>query len=82
MKTEPRSRSHWTRSLRFRLTLWYTGVLAALLLLASALLYGGVSHTLQAETDSFLASHARSIAAADPVEADDLVEAITEKPGT
>ena len=82
MKNEPRSRSYWTRSLRFRLTLWYTGVLAALLLLASALLYEGVSHTLQAETDAFLASQARSIAAADPIEADDLVEAITQKPGT
>ena len=82
MKIEPQNRSHWTRSLRFRLTLWYTGVLAALLLLASALLYGGVSHTLRAETDAFLASHARSIAAADPAEADDLVEAISEKPGS
>ena len=82
MKTEPlKTKSRWTRSLRFRLTLWYTGVLGALLVLASGLLYGGVSHGLQAETDAFLASKARSIAAADPAEADDLVEAITEKPG-
>jgi signal transduction histidine kinase len=82
MMTETRNRSHWTRSLRFRLTLWYTGVLAALLLLASVLLYSGVSHTLKAETDAFLTSQARSIAAADPAEADDLAEAITEKPGS
>jgi len=82
MNTDTSGKSHWTRSLRFRLTLWYTGVLAALLLLASALLYGGVSHTLRAETDAFLTSEARSIAASDPTEADDLVEAIAEKPGT
>ena len=82
MTTDTKNKSHWTRSLRFRLTLWYTGVLAALLLLASALLYEGVSHTLRAETEAFLTSVAQSIAASDSTEADDLVEAIAEKPGT
>lgn len=78
--------NRWARSLRFRLTLWYTGVLATILLLAAGLLYAGAQRALQTETDAFLASEAHRIAVAaagapaDPPEAGDLAEAVGASP--
>ena len=53
----------WSRSLRFRLTAWYTGVLAVILAGAAGLVYLGARHALCAETDGFLAGQAHRIAA-------------------
>jgi len=75
-----KSKSRWASSLRFRLTLWYTGVLGALLLLASGLLYAGAMYALRTETDAFLVSEAHQFAA-DSSEADDLEEAISGQRG-
>ncbi len=72
----------WTRSLRFRLTVWYSGVLALALIPAALLLYLGASHALRAETDGFLLVEAHRLSAAvrgqpdDPPEASDLAEAV------
>ena len=68
--TPTASRHGWLRSLRFRLTLWFSGVLALILVGASFVVFAGAQHTLQAETDGFLESEAHRIAAA-----------ITEAPG-
>lgn len=51
----------WTRSLRFRLTAWFTAVLALLLLLLAVLLVLGARHILRVETDAFLVSEARHV---------------------
>ena len=64
------SRLGWLRSLRFRLTLWFSGVLALILVGAAFVVFAGAQHTLQAETDGFLESEAHRIAAS-----------ITEAPG-
>ena len=50
------------RSLRFRLTAWYVGILAVLLFGASLLLYAGIRSTLVGQTDAFLAAEARRLA--------------------
>ena len=54
----------WTRSLRFRLTAWFTAALALLLLLLAVLLVVGARHILRVETDAFLASEARHVLSA------------------
>jgi signal transduction histidine kinase len=59
------SRPAWTRSLRFHLTLWYTGVLALLLTTAGVLFYEGTQQALRAEADGFLASEAHRIVSID-----------------
>ena len=70
-------------SLRLRLTLWYTGVLAVILAGAALLVYAGAHHALGVETDGFLASEAHRIAAVaagrpgDPADAGDIAEAVT-----
>ena len=51
----------WTRSLRFRLTAWFTAALALLLLLLAVLLVLGARHILRVETDAFLASEVRHV---------------------
>ena len=85
MASEPAAdgiRWRWPRSLRFRLTLWYTGVLAVILLCAALLVYVGARRALQDETDGFLVSEAHRVidAAAgrpgDPADSADLLEAI------
>jgi len=76
----------WNRSLRFRLTLWYTGILAVLLLLGAWLLYTGAQRALLAETDAFLMREARRITAlaagspSDVPDVSDLAEAIASRP--
>lgn len=73
----------WTRSLRFRLTVWYSGVLALVLIPAALLVYFGAVHALSAETDGFLTVEARHLSGAvrgqpnDPPEAADLAEAVS-----
>lgn len=75
-------RPAWTRSLRFRLTIWYSGALALVLLAAALLVYFGASHALSAETDGFLTLEARRLSGVvrgqpnDPPEASDLAEAV------
>ena len=70
-------------SLRLRLTLWYTGVLAVILAGAALLVYAGARHALRVETDGFLASEAHRIAVVaaggpgDPAEPGDIAEAVT-----
>lgn len=54
----------WTRSLRFRLTAWFTAVLALLLLLLAVFLVLGARHILRVETDAFLVSEARHVLSA------------------
>lgn len=72
----------WTRSLRFRLTLWYSGGLALALIAAALFVYLGARHVLGAETDMFLAANARRVLDAvrgqpgDAPDAADLAEAV------
>ncbi len=72
----------WARSLRFRLTVWYSGALALVLIPAALLLYLGAGHALSAETDGFLTVEAHRLSAAvrgqphDPPEAADLAQAV------
>jgi signal transduction histidine kinase len=49
------------RRIRLRLTLWYTGVLAAALLILGIALYLGVSHALLAPVDDYLHSQAQGL---------------------
>jgi signal transduction histidine kinase len=49
-------------SLRLRLTLWYTGILAAALVLVSAAVYFTLSFTLNQQTNQFLNARARQYA--------------------
>ncbi len=78
----------WTRSLRFRLTVWYSGALALVLISAALLVYLGAGHALSAETDGFLMQEARRLSTTmrgqpnDPTEAADLVEAVETSAGT
>ena len=51
----------WLHSLRFQLMLWYTGVLALLLVVAGILFYTGIQSALRTEADGFLASEAHRI---------------------
>src|SRR5438034_4993922 len=51
-------------SLRLRLTLWYTAVLAAALLLVSVIVYFTMSFTLNQQTNQFLAARAQQYAVA------------------
>jgi len=75
-----RSRFAWTRSLRFRLTLGYTGGLACVLFTAALVLYFLALRGIQTETDSFLSIEAHRLAAVasqpdrDP---DDITEALS-----
>ncbi|HLH72793.1 MAG TPA: sensor histidine kinase N-terminal domain-containing protein, partial [Chloroflexota bacterium] len=50
-------------SVRLRLTLWYAGLTALALILSSLALYVVLQQALTAETDSFLESKARDLAA-------------------
>ncbi|HUX86672.1 MAG TPA: ATP-binding protein [Chloroflexota bacterium] len=50
-------------SVRLRLTLWYAGLTVLALVLSSLVLYVVLEQTLTAETDNFLASKARDLAA-------------------
>jgi len=51
-------------SLRLRLTLWYTGILAAALLLVSVIVYFTMSYTLNQQANQFLAARAQQYAVA------------------
>jgi two-component system OmpR family sensor kinase len=51
-------------SLRLRLTLWYTGILAAVLILLSLILYFTMSYSLNQQTNQFLAARAQQYALA------------------
>lgn len=72
----------WVRSLRFRLTAWYVGVLAVLLFGTSLLLYAGIRSTLVGQTDAFLATEAQRLASVGaeqpgaPPDKDDLAEMV------
>ena len=87
MATEPRSPGRWSRSLRLRLTLWYTVILAVILAGAALLVYLGARQALRVETDDFLASEAHRILAVaagtpdDPADPGDLAEAVTASAG-
>ena len=50
-----------TRSIRFRLTIWYAGLLVGLLLLFGALVYGGLSHYLKRTLSDSLTAQANQI---------------------
>ncbi|BDI30373.1 two-component sensor histidine kinase [Capsulimonas corticalis] len=50
------------RSLRFRLTLWYGGALAAILCAGALCVYVGAKHALLSETDAFLTLEAQRTA--------------------
>ena len=50
------------RSIRTRLTLWYTSLLAVIFLIVGAIAYNSVSYTLHKETDSALKSVAIALA--------------------
>ncbi len=52
---------HWTKSLRFQLTLWSLATTAAILLIASALCYSLVRSALQRETDQALRGTAAAL---------------------
>lgn len=65
----------WTRSLRFRLTAWFTGTLALLLLLLATLLFLGAQHTLRGETDAFLMSEAQHITSLDAGDSEEATDA-------
>ena len=54
----------WLRSLRFRLTLWYIGILGCLLLLGACLLYAVAERALLTETDAFIYNEGRHLSAA------------------
>lgn len=70
-------------SLRFRLTAWYTGVLAIILIVASMLVLFGARRTLLDQTDSFLLHEAHRIAANtisqkdNPPDPEDILDALT-----
>src|SRR5262245_62324561 len=49
------------RSIRFRLTVWYTGLLAALLLLFGSFIYIGLRHYLNQSLNESLSRQARQI---------------------
>jgi len=70
----------WARSLRFRLTAWFTAALALLLLSLAVLLVVGARHILRVETDTFLASEARHVFSAgdagDALDMGDVQEAV------
>ncbi|MGI4792453.1 MAG: sensor histidine kinase [Janthinobacterium lividum] len=55
----------WVHSLRFRLTAWFTGVLALLLLLLAGLLLFEAWQTLRVETDAFLTREAQHVTSLD-----------------
>ena len=50
-----------TRSIRFRLTVWYAGLLAGLLVLFGALVYAGLSHYLRRTLSDSLTGQANQI---------------------
>src|SRR6185436_8559205 len=50
-----------TRSIRFRLTVWYAGLLAGLLVLFGALVYVGLSHYLKRTLSDSLTGQANQI---------------------
>ena len=54
-------RPAWARSVRFQLTFWYVTTLAAILLLAAVLLFGGLRQAMLRETDQTLATEAAQI---------------------
>jgi len=66
-QSEPPYRA-WMRSLRFRLTAWFTAALALLFLLLALLLVVGAHHILRVETDTFLVSEARHVLGAGDAE--------------
>jgi len=73
------SRFAWTRSLRFRLTLGYTGGLACVLFGAALVLYFLALRGVQTETDSFLSIEAHrlaSVASQPDRDPDDITEAL------
>jgi len=59
--TAHRSLPLWTRSMRFRITAAYVGVLALLLVGADLLFYEAVRYTLLAQTDAFLTAEVRRV---------------------
>ncbi len=67
MASRPKRRSQFrrlTHSLRFQLTLWYTGILALILTGAAVLVFAGMWQTLRNRTDGFLAGESGEIATA------------------
>ena len=53
----------WRPTLRLRLTVWFSGVLALILAGVSFAVFAGVQHILLTETDEFLESEAQTLAA-------------------
>jgi signal transduction histidine kinase len=73
------NRSAWTHSIRFRLTAWFTGALAIILVAMCLSIYLAARHALRVETDAFLRGEAQYLAAASASEAsekDSLAELI------
>lgn len=72
------TKAAWTRSLRARLTLWYTGALACILVAAALGGHAAARRALLAETDNFLRAEAGRIAGATAREpgADELAESL------
>ena len=76
---EPVVDKAWTRSLRFRLTVRFTGALACVMITAGVVLYVLAQRAILAETDSFLGLEIRRLASVvlDPGhDADDVTEAL------